>query len=389
MVIDSVAGRVVHFLPWGQDGVPQRIVEEPEPGGALGGFAPRADWVATMTSANIRLRVLPDGGTQLSAPIDGGVRLIRLGSRMFHRDIPSGVHVSDAVLFEDESAILLEGSGLREYAVRRVDAGGSTIWDLDSTPDRDSWPEVDIRSKLLMTGPERVLLSNYDSLLRIDDGSAECLYRWKRLSAVAYPDGRVGYTRHHAGGGGYDYVTIDLANSSETVLTSTHHTVGLLLAQLIGVDGDDRVYGFQTERMSPGGELEWSASVTGIVVSDDLQVTMQTHPHEHDRDRRVIRIGELTIDMTDHVGYLIGRNADGSYLLRQPATRHRPDLVHTYDSQGRYLRSVPSPDDVALAYFVTQHVTHSSVTKDGEVLVVVKGPAGVYVVGLRPTETDA
>jgi hypothetical protein len=341
-----------------------------------------------MTWTDIGLRVLPDGATQLSVPIDNGVCLIRLGDTGLRQNVFSTTYVADAVLFDDRSALLLEYFDPRMYVVRRVDPDGSPVWALEFTPDADGVNEVDQDSQLLVDGTGRVLLSNRTSLVRVDDGSGQCLYRWRGASAVAYQDGRIGYSRPRADHvWGLDYVTIDLAGNSEKVLPSVDHR-DWLLVRLIGVDADDRVYGKGLQRMSAAGELEWHATVGGIVISDDFHVLVQTEFIERGTERLIARIGELTMDLTRHRGSLIDCDIDGSYILRQRPTTRTPDMVHVFDAGGRLVRSEPSPDDVALAHFVMQSPTQSSVTREGEVLVVVKGPAGVYVVGLRPAGTE-
>jgi hypothetical protein len=395
MVSCNFATRVICFLPWG----PGRGLPEASVPGVMYG---NEWWIPARHRAATKLRVLADGRPQLLVPAYSGARVIGLGETAVQAEVQvdagSGRWVQDAVLGADQSVITLERTSDTEFFVKQTGADGTTGWELSSA-EPGTWLGEDGRHSRLLSAPGgRIYLASGGSparvqdggdrrsLVRVDDGSGDCLFQWEGASPIMLVGGGIGFARYDQARKRTDWVTVNLDVGSEVVAEPGPER-GVHLAYAIGADGDGNVFqdfGGDLVRLCNNAVPDWQFTCTGIVVSEQHGITTMSLSADRqtawlDDARRI----EVDRSGGTRRGYLVNRTDEGGYVLYQRTKGDFGTLVHL-DQDGEVIRSEPAPEDVWFANSQAQRPSAGSVTRDGEVLLAVHGSGGVHVVGIRP-----
>jgi hypothetical protein len=386
MVSGDFTKRVIGFFPWGPgDGLPEMRVA-----GVMYG---NEWWIPARVRPVTKLRVLADGRIQLLVPARGGARLVGLGEPAVHVDVQFGSWVLDAVLGADGSVVTFErlesaeeGGESAEFVIRQIRPDATPGWRLTSAEPENLLGEVTVRSRLLSAPGGRIYLANRGSLLRVDDGSGDCLLRWRGMDAITLPDGGIGFGRYDESGRRADWVTVDLSTGSETVVAGGRDH-DQHLSHAIGVDDTGNVFrsfGGELARVPKATVADWSLRLEGIVVAAPYGITTMSVS----ADRRTALLEDdrgVEIDLSDDVrrGSLVNRTDTGGYVLYQRTRGNYGTLVYL-DETGEFVRSEDAAEDVWFTNSQTQSPSVGSVTRDGEVLIAVHGSDGLHVVGIKP-----
>lgn len=379
MVSGDFTKRVIGYFPWGAgDGLPEMRVA-----GVMYG---NEWWIPARVRPVTKLRVLADGRFQLLVPARGGARVVGVGEPAVHVDVLFGTWVLDAILGADRSVVTLEQVESAEFIVRQTHPDGTPGWKLTSAEPGDRLGEVTVRSRLLSAPGGRIYLANRGSLIRVDDGSGECLFRWQGMDAIALPDGGIGFGRYDEARSGADWVTVDLSTGSETVITGGRDC-DQHISYAIGVDDAGNVFrsfGGELARVPKATVPDWRLRLEGAVVSEPHGIT--TMSLSDDRETALLEDHRrVEIDLSDGVrrGYLVNRTDAGGYVLYQRTKGNFGRLVYL-DDAGEFVGAQDAPEDVWFTNSQAQPPSVGSVTRDGEVLFAVHGSSGLHVVGIKP-----
>lgn len=354
MTVHDVFAEVVGFVPWGS-------AESLEPVW----LTPTSSeiWPVAEKHVETRLRVLPDGSTQLTLRNSAGARVVRLGAEQVAIQSAADI-VRDAVITR-ENVVILEQVDYRTFDVRCVAADGTTLWQHRYPAEPGDHRRVAYDSRLLTDSHGRVFVSTHGSLIHVDDSASTVVAQWEGRAAVMSSDGRIGYIRTEQQ---RLWVTREIETATETT-TELDPEKRDILHDVVGVDAAGRSYwrGYGTiARMTPDGDVDWLVRSNGISVSEEHGATILTH------------------DMFGgSKGRLAGRGDDGGYVLYQ-AKEGSYGLLSYLDRDGRPLRVESAPDDIWLTMDIDRWPDFSSVTPDGAVLVTVQSKHGVHVVRLTP-----